>query len=111
MFAAEPNPPEIPKDFGKRKAGPTGTFTQFQKTPRLNPANQPITVEAWVTSTRPQGVIIARGGPADGFALSLKNGRPEFHIRSNDKLTTVTAKKRIIGGWHHVVGVLDKDKS
>jgi len=111
LFAAEPNPPEIPKNFGKRKAGPTGTYTQFQKTPSLNPANQPITVEAWVTSTRPQGVIIARGGPADGFALSLKNGRPEFHIRSNDKLTTVTAKKRIIGGWHHVVGVLDKDKS
>jgi outer membrane protein assembly factor BamB len=111
LFAAEPNPPEIPKNFGKRKAGPTGTYTQFQKTPSLNPANQPITVEAWVTSTRPQGVIIARGGPADGFALSLKNGRPEFHIRSNDKLTTVTAKKRIVGGWHHVVGVLDKDKS
>ena len=59
----------------------------------------------------PQGVIIARGGPADGFALSLANGRPAFHIRSSDKLTTVTAKKRIIGGWHHIAGVLDTDKT
>jgi len=111
LFAAEPSPPEIPENFGKKQATPTGTYTQFRNSPTLNPANQPITVEAWVTSTRPQGVIIARGGPAAGFALSLRNGRPAFHLRTGDELTTITANKRIVGGWHHVVGVLDKDKS
>ncbi|MEM8667152.1 MAG: PQQ-binding-like beta-propeller repeat protein [Planctomycetota bacterium] len=112
LFAAEPNPPEIPKDFGKRSGGGlSGTYAQFPKTASLNPAGKPITVEAWVTSTRQQGVIVARGGPAEGFALVLKGGRPTFHIRADDSLKTIQGKKRIIGGWHHLVGVLGKDKS
>ncbi len=59
-----------------------------------------------MTSTNPNGVIIAKGGPAEGFALTLESGLPNFHIRSASKLSTVTGKKRLVGGWHHVVGVL-----
>lgn len=59
-----------------------------------------------MTSTNPNGVIIANGGPAEGFALTLEAGLPTFHMRSASQLSTVAGKKRIIGGWHHVVGVL-----
>lgn len=111
LFAAEPDPPEIPPGFGKQGGGQSGQYAQFGKPPALNPTGKPITVEAWVTATRPQGVIVARGGPAAGFALSLKQGLPTFDVRADSKLTTVTGKTRVIGGWHHVVGVLDVDKS
>ena len=112
LFAAEPNPPEIPENFGKRGGGGlSGTYVQFPKTASLNPAGKPLTIEAWVTATKPQGVIVARGGPAQGFALTLAGGRPQFLVRSSDELSTVAGKKRIVGGWHHVVGVLSEDKS
>ncbi len=51
-------------------------------------------------------MIVAKGGPAEGYALTLEAGLPTFHIRSASQLSTVAGKKRIVGGWHHVVGVL-----
>ncbi|MCA9138390.1 MAG: LamG domain-containing protein, partial [Planctomycetales bacterium] len=114
LFSAEQNPPEIPKNFGKKGGGgggATGPSASFPNSPSLNPTGKPITVEAWVTSTKPQGVIIARGGPSAGFAMTLKAGKPQFMVRSEDGLSTVEGPKRIVGGWHHVVGVLDADKT
>ena len=55
-------------------------------------------------------MIVARGGPAEGFALILEEGKPKFHVRTGGELATVTGPKRIVGGWHHVVGVLTADK-
>ncbi len=66
-------------------------------------------MEAWVSPIAPKGVIIARGGPAEGFALTIENGKPSFHVRSSSQLSSVTGKKRIVGGWHHVAGVLTAD--
>lgn len=112
LFAAEPNPPEIPENFGKRGGGGlTGTYAQFPKTASLDPTGKPITVEAWMTATRPQGVIIARGGPAEGFALVLEGGRPTFQVRAGGDLKSVQGNKRIVGGWHHIVGVLREDRT
>ncbi|WP_158222609.1 PQQ-binding-like beta-propeller repeat protein [Rhodopirellula sp. MGV] len=110
LFAAEQNPPEIPEDFGRKQGGGASVpSASFPKTASLNPEGKPITVEAWVTTVRPQGVVIARGGPTEGFAIALKGGKPEFHVRVKKALTTITAPKRIIGGWHHLVGVLESD--
>jgi outer membrane protein assembly factor BamB len=117
LFAAEPNPPEIPgagsAGKGKQKAQgpPPGTYATFPITPSLNPVGKPITVEAWFTATKPNGVIIARGGPLEGFALALDNGSPEFIVRAQGTIARATAKSRAVGGWHHVVGVLAEDKS
>ena len=112
LFAADPNPPEIPEGFAKRGgASAGGAFAQFPKSPAVDPTGQAVTMEAWVTATKPNGVIAARGGPAQGFALSLNKGRPVFDVRSDSKLGSAIGKKRIVGGWHHVVGVLGKDKS
>ena len=106
-FAADPSPPEIPADFGKAAGGATGaSCAQFPKSPNLDATGRPLTLEAWMTATNPNGVIMAKGGPAEGFALTLEGGLPNFHIRSANQLSTVAGKKRIVGGWHHVVGVL-----
>jgi outer membrane protein assembly factor BamB len=114
LYAATPEPPEIPEEFLKPAnaggaASPT-SFAQFPRSASLDPTNKPITVEAWMTATGPNGVIVARGGPAEGFALTLETGKPTFHVRSAGTLSTVVGPKRIVGGWHHVVGVLTKDK-
>ncbi|MCA9062922.1 MAG: PQQ-binding-like beta-propeller repeat protein, partial [Planctomycetaceae bacterium] len=112
LFAAAPEPPEIPEGYlkGGNNAS-SGSFVQFPKSPSLDPTGKAITVEAWVTATKPAGVIIARGGPAEGFALTLDAGRPSFLVRASDALGTVTGDRRIVGGWHHVAGVLAEDKS
>ncbi|MGB7347645.1 MAG: PQQ-binding-like beta-propeller repeat protein [Pirellulaceae bacterium] len=114
LFAADPNPPEVPKNFigGKGKAAVgANSYATFPKSPSLNPTGKPLTIEAWVTATKPQGVIVARGGPSEGFALTIEGGQPTFHVRADSKLTTVKGKKRIVGGWHHVAGVLAGDQS
>lgn len=113
LFAAEQNPPEIPESFGKRQGGGrlAGSYAQFPITKSLDPTGKPITIEAWVTTTKPQGVIVARGGPSQGFALTMKGGRPRFLVRADNKLAVAEGKKRIVGGWHHVVGVLSDDNA
>ena len=114
LFAASPEPPEIPEGFGKQAnaggAAQASSFAQVPNSPSLNPAGKAITVEAWMTATNPNGVIVARGGPTEGFALTLETGKPTFHVRVAGELTTVSGPKRIVGGWHHVVGMLAEDK-
>jgi hypothetical protein len=80
LFKAEPNAPELPADFQKAGGASTAgalaeTYAQFPKSPSLNPQGQPITLEAWITTTKPNGVVAARGGPAEGFALSIADGQ------------------------------------
>lgn len=86
------------------------SIVRFENTKTLDPTNTPLAVEAWVNAQKPNGVIIARGGPAQGFALVLDKGRPQFHVRAANELFTVAGKKRIVGEWTHLAGVLDADK-
>lgn len=109
LFAAAPEAPEIPEGYLKKPGKGGGSFVRFGKPPSLNPKNKPLTVEAWFTSTKPKGTIIARGGPTDGFALTLAGGKPQFHIRAKSELVTLTGNKRVVGGWHHIAGVLGED--
>lgn len=111
LFAAEPSPPEIPEGFGKVAAPAAGSFAQFAGSPNLDATGKPITLEAWITATNPNGVIAARGGPAEGFAMTLEGGLPTFHVRSASTLSTIAGTRRIVGGWHHVAAVLQADKT
>jgi len=86
-------------------------MVQVLNTPVLNPADKPVVVEAWVKAERPDGVVVARGGPANGFALVLRGGVPRFVMRSGDELFSATAsEKKVLGDWHHLAGVLTADK-
>ena len=109
LFAAPPEPPEIPEE--KEEPPKDLSMVQVKSAPSLNPQGKPITLELWMNATKPNGVLIARGGPTDGFALTLRKGNPEFHIRSGSKVKAISGPKRIVGGWHHLAGVLGEDKT
>lgn len=115
LFATAKEPPEAAleeaPESGKRAAGSSVSMIRFGKPKGLNPAKKPITVEAWVLADRPAGVVVARGGPAAGYALALQGGKPRFAVRANSELSEAIAKVEIAGRWAHLVGVLNEDKS
>ena len=81
------------------------------KSNSLNPANRPLTVEAWVKPGKPDGVIVARGGQAHGYVLRLDNGRPVFALRVTSDIQAVRADRSVeTGKWVHLAGVLTPDK-
>ena len=83
---------------------------QFEVTASIDPTNKPLTVEAWVKPEGPGGVIVAHGGPAQGYALFLQNRKPTFAIRSGGELTEIQTPDRLKNGWHHLAGVLTREK-
>ncbi|MBI4658653.1 MAG: PQQ-binding-like beta-propeller repeat protein [Verrucomicrobia bacterium] len=84
---------------------------RFTDTPAINPADTPLTVEAWVMPDGPDGVVLSHGGNAQGYALALNGRKPAFYIRSNSELSSAKAETPIGEGWHHVAGVLEPDKT
>ena len=120
LFSASRTPPEDepPKgaEEGPRKRvakGAAGELpgVRFPDSPKLNPSGKPVTLETWILADGRNGVIVAHGGPLNGYALTLQEGEPTFHIRSNKTLSTVSSKVPLSEGWHHLTAVLDSDKS
>jgi outer membrane protein assembly factor BamB len=93
----------------QRSAGLENTV-EFKLTPSVNPAGKPFTIEAWVKPDGPNGVIVAHGGPANGYALFLQNRKPVFAVRTPAKLVEIETADRLKDGWHHIAGVLTTDK-
>ena len=91
-------------------ATPTQMIT-FGIPKTLNPKGKALAIEAWIKAEKNDGVIVARGGPRDGFAITVEKGRPRFHVRASDKLSSIGSRERIVGKWHHVAGVLSADKT
>ena len=111
LFASRKEPPELPEIAGRRqRRGATGSWIEVANTPSLDPTGKPVTVEAWVKAEKPNGVVLARGGPAHGYVLMLKKGVPCFGIRSDSKPFAVSAKQKAVGKWVHLAGVLTADK-
>jgi len=112
LFAADKTPPEVPqqaRSLQRRRGGES--MIVVSKSSSLNPAGKPLAVEAWLKAKRPNGVVVSRGGPAYGYALILRGGKPRFVVRSDaDHLASVTANKSVGGRWVHLVGVLTKTK-
>ena len=79
------------------------------KTEALNPKDKTLTIEAWVRTERKSGVVVARGGPAAGFALIVANGKPRFLVRKAGTLTIAAAETKITGRWVHLAGRLAQD--
>ena len=53
--------------------------------------------------------MLAHGGSANGYALTLAQGRAAFLVRSGDALATAIAAEKLGAGWKHLVGVLAED--
>ncbi len=109
LFAISKEPP--PASAGRRARRGGGPQISIAKSESLNPANTPLTVEAWVKADRGDGVVLARGGPAHGYALLVKGGKPRFAVRVNQELSSVAAKQNVVGKWTHLAGVLTPDKT
>jgi len=110
LFAAADKPPEAVVSPKQKRRGRRASMVRFTKSKSLDPTKQPIVVEAWIKAERPNGVVVARGGPADGYALVLKDGRPRFVVRRNGEIFPATAKQSVLGKWTHLVGMLTKEK-
>jgi len=113
----QPEPTQRPA-AGQRKAGkkagqtaPRGPNVGFPMDEKLDPSGKAVTVEAWISPETGNGVLVAQGGPSNGFALALEDGEPVFHVRASGELGTATAKSPLSRGWHHVAGVLDTDRA
>jgi outer membrane protein assembly factor BamB len=91
-------------------ASPGRSLISVEKSESLNPAGKALTVEAWAKARKPDGVVLARGGGAHGYALYLQGGQPRFTIRIKSKPASVGAKAKVVGKWAHLAGVLTSGK-
>lgn len=71
-------------------------------------ANRPFTVEATFEASddHPDGVILAQGGSAHGYALILAAGRPRFLVRAADGVRRIVGP-RLSPGEHTVTARVD----
>ncbi|MCX6903082.1 MAG: PQQ-binding-like beta-propeller repeat protein, partial [Verrucomicrobia bacterium] len=84
---------------------------RFPQDPRLDPAGKPVTVEVWALPESGNGVLVAHGGPANGYALALRDHEPVFYIRAAGELGAVVAGEPLGQGWHHIAGVLETNRT
>jgi arylsulfatase A-like enzyme len=94
-------------DGGKKVCRFDGTaWIEVPKSPSLNCAQIPWTVEAVLKAEKADGVILSRGGESQGYALHMAGGRPAFTVRCNDQGRTAMAKQTTVGRWVHLAGVI-----
>ncbi|HZJ15611.1 MAG TPA: sulfatase-like hydrolase/transferase, partial [Chthoniobacteraceae bacterium] len=84
-------------------------YVEVPNSASLNPAGGAWSVEAVVKSDKPDGIIVARGGRTQGYALHLADGHAVFTVTVNNTSTSVTTEQTITGAWTHLTGVLDAD--
>ena len=70
-------------------------------------AGRTLTINATFQSQQQDGVIVAQGGLAHGYALYVQDGELFFAMRRNNALTTVSGGK-IGDGRHRVTATLTK---
>lgn len=98
------------KAAAKAKGAPIPGSVQFPDVPALDPAKTPITVEAWVLPDTANGTIVNHGGPRQGVGLDIHDKKPQFHVRSEEKASSIVSAETLTEGWHHIVGTLATDK-
>jgi arylsulfatase len=72
-------------------------------------ANRGFSVSAQVETTSPDGVIVAQGGRASGYALFLQAGKLAFAVRSGGELNTTVSDQPLPTGGHQVEARVDAD--
>ncbi len=109
LYSAPKEAPELPDSVGSRRGNTGSSSVRVEKSPKINPAGKSVFVEAWVFVEKPNGVVVAHGGPQNGYSLFVKNGRPQFAARVDAKLHQVRAKESVAGKWTHLAGALTSD--
>jgi outer membrane protein assembly factor BamB len=111
LFGAPREAPDAPQPSAGRRRAPSKALVSFQPRKTMDPTGKPVSVECWVFPDGPAGVILAHGGPHNGYALTLQKRIPSFQVRADEQLAVISAKRPLKKGWSHLVGVLGKDKS
>lgn len=101
--------PTAPATGRNRAPAVEGPIVRFTPGDKLDPTGKALTVEIWVLKDGASGVVVAHGGPQNGYALRLLNGRPIWLVRADNELSRVQAESPLGDGWHHLAGVLEKD--
>ncbi|MFZ4596548.1 MAG: LamG domain-containing protein, partial [Verrucomicrobiaceae bacterium] len=122
LHAASKTPPGVKPNAteggGKKKAKQEAkterlTSVVFPDADALNPAEKPLTLECWVLPDSGSGLIMNHGAGLTGYALTLQEKRPAFHVRdaATKEVVTITAQNPLSDGWHHLAAVLGTDKA
>jgi arylsulfatase len=72
-------------------------------------ANRGFAISAKFDSNRPNGVLLAQGGVARGYALYLKDGKLTFMVRRSATDVATVATPEAVTGKHQVLARLEPD--
>ncbi len=78
------------------------------KSASLDPTDSAWTVEVALKPDKSDGMILARGGRSQGYALWLRQGHPAFTVVINNGPTTIEAKE-VVTDWATIVGTITAD--
>jgi arylsulfatase A-like enzyme len=84
-----------------------GDDLQAGQVPQI--AHKAIAIEANITKSADEGVIVAQGGLAVGYSLFIRDGHANFAIRRQQVLTVITAKDPLPAAPYSLSASLAKD--
>ena len=101
----------VGRDGGKAAFFDGKAYIDVPNSKSLNPAVSSWTLEVVVKAEQPSGVILARGGAANGYLLHLEEGRPIFTVVSKNKASRVVGEKSIVGVWTKLAAQIAEDRN
>ncbi|MDB5326493.1 MAG: hypothetical protein JWM57_2062, partial [Phycisphaerales bacterium] len=90
-------------------AGPWKAGDQLASAEAPQVSEKPLEVSADVDAAGKDGVIVAQGGVAHGYALYVKDGKLAFSVRESRALTTISANDALGAGHFQIRATLQKD--
>lgn len=97
------------RDGKKALRLPGDGWIEVPKSASLDPTASAWTVEFTCKPEMPDGMILAHGGKAQGYALWLKQSRPAFTVVVGSRPVTVEAQEPVTG-WTTIVGTITADR-
>ncbi len=82
---------------------------EVEKSPSLNCAGVPWSVEAEIDAQAGDGVVVSQGGAVHGYSLYLKDGRPGFAVRIGGDVCKISAPDKI-AGKSRLTGIITAEK-
>ena len=95
---------DSPRETGPWKAGDT---LPASRAPFI--AEKPLEISAQIEPAGTDGMIVAQGAGARGYALYLTRGKLAFAVRKSSELTTIVAKEPLGQGHFLVQAALHED--
>ena len=99
----------VEADGGKALSIRGGEYIEVPRSERLDPSMGPWTFEACVKAEAANGIILAHGGQARGYAVYLKDSVPHIAVRIDGQVYEVAGAEPLGDGWATVAGVMGRD--